>query len=278
MRCSGLTVAASTVLTIGMLCASAPAQDIEVATSSAVDIPDGAPPGDFQLTNFGTVSLGQTRARTFVLMNTDAVTTLVLGLLFGSKSDDFHVSTLFTSLEIPPAGQTSFDIFFHPASPGARNFVVTISSNDPDAESSYAVNFTGVGNPAETPLPVVPDLDVRPLSDPKAKLKKSTGLLGVKMKLEVFNFGSTAAAAPNVTVFTSDTPLLTLPSETVFTSALKPVAAATPTKAKKKNFNVKLVDQPNAQKFMWVFVSSPGQDDADFANNVTLTGYEAVAP
>jgi hypothetical protein len=252
------------------------AQDIQVCTSSNVAIPVNGNVGDFQLTNFGNVAVGQSRARTFIIRNTDPDTTLTISG-FGGNDDpaNWTVDQTFTALEVSPGTQTTFDVIFHPAGTGVSPQVIEVDSNDPDFESIYEfpVNGTGV-----VELPLMANLDIRPAKALTAKLNKKTGLVDAKMKLTVLNTGTSASLAPVVTVVSSTTDVLTLPGNVVFTTQLKPLAAAVGTKVKKKNVNVKLSGLPNADTYFWFLVKAEGEAEADFADSVTSDGFLALTP
>ncbi|MGI8905721.1 MAG: choice-of-anchor D domain-containing protein [Candidatus Sumerlaeaceae bacterium] len=264
-----------------MLHGAAGAQDIQVCTSSNINVGDGDTSSEYQLTKFGTVLVGQSRIRTFVLRNTDPVTTLVINNLYVFDPTDFGVDLTFTALSVPPDSQTSFDIAFHPQSAGLLIAFVLIESNDPGSESVYAIEVSGEGQ-AAPPLPAQPNLDVRLSRPAKFKLNKRTGLVDAKMKVDLLNVGNADSTTPTITVIGSNSEVLRVVGKSNSVIGVqylvKPLAAATATRVKKKKVNVKLTGLENTNTYFWILADSTGAGDMDYSDNVTIDGFLTLTP
>ncbi len=133
-----------------------PAPNIIVLGNNVV-IPDGASsPLESNNTDFGTLTLEDPpRTRTFSIQNDGEQTLRVSGLsVTGINSDQFAISRQ-PSTFLPPGGETSFEIRFHPDREGAHRVTILINSNDPSPSKrtySFTLRGTGVSQQPEITL------------------------------------------------------------------------------------------------------------------------------
>ena len=105
--------------------------------------------------NFGTTPLGTPVTRTFRVTNTGGQSLNVTGITLSSGYE--HVGT-FTPYSLAPNATQSFDVrFLANTVTGTLNGTMTLTSDDPDAEGSFALALTGqasnpFGNPGSLDL------------------------------------------------------------------------------------------------------------------------------
>jgi hypothetical protein len=125
-------------------------------------------------TNIGTVSLGGSISRTFIIQNTGNAALLLTGnpvvSIAGTNSSEFSI-TQNPATTITPGGSTTFVITFKPTgSAGHRTAAVFISNNDSD-ENPYDFSIQGNANNSDNPL------------KPLRKKDKDCGATGIEMVL-----------------------------------------------------------------------------------------------
>jgi len=99
--------------------------------------------------DFGAAVNPGTRSAVFTLGNSGSTNLTISGRTL-SDAVNFSVSAI-TALPIIPGGTTTFTVTFQPdTTPGIKNSVLTISTNDPD-ELSFIINLTGEGLASASP-------------------------------------------------------------------------------------------------------------------------------
>ena len=97
---------------------------------------------DERVDNFGTHLLGSA-AQTFTIKNTGLADLTGLAIsLSGDAPGDYVLGTL-GATTLPPGGTTTFTVTFAPTTPGVRNAVVNVSSNDAD-EGTFRVKIANL--------------------------------------------------------------------------------------------------------------------------------------
>ncbi|HUS84047.1 MAG TPA: choice-of-anchor D domain-containing protein, partial [Anaerolineales bacterium] len=97
--------------------------------------------------DFGTVTVGQSKDRTFTLSNTGEATLNVASLT--ESSLHFSKVSPSTPFSISPGNSRTVTVRFTPQSTGSKSTALSIYSDDPD-EPTKTVQLTGVGLPAST--------------------------------------------------------------------------------------------------------------------------------
>ncbi|HMR41093.1 MAG TPA: choice-of-anchor D domain-containing protein [Ignavibacteria bacterium] len=123
---------------------------IEVYNLNGVLIPDGKTAVQLSdSTDFGQVSIGTNKVRTFEIRNTGSLSLNIQQILI-SGSPRFTVSALSPPSPIPPAGSAYFNITYSPIAAGTDTATVIINSDDPN-ESPYDFRIGGgsVASPGE---------------------------------------------------------------------------------------------------------------------------------
>jgi hypothetical protein len=114
---------------------------------NSIDIVDGdVTPGTANNTDFGTLNVGSTTTRTFVIQNSGYGNLSVSGISFtGTHAADFSVVGAPT-FPLTIATGTSYTVTarFAPTAGGARNATINIMSNDAD-EATYNFSLLGTG-------------------------------------------------------------------------------------------------------------------------------------
>lgn len=114
--------------------------DIGVEQPFGTNLTDGVSTVDF-----GTVDAITSASKTFRIVNSGEGDLVISSItVTGSDKSDFIVSS-FQNTVPPGGGTTTFKVTFKPTVKGARVGVLSIKSNDPDAESNFTINLTGQG-------------------------------------------------------------------------------------------------------------------------------------
>jgi hypothetical protein len=96
-------------------------------------------------TDFGTVNVGVSASKQFVIQNTNSGTLIVGGLFMsGNNAGDFLISGPSTPFTVAPNGSQTITVFFTAPFNGNRNAVLNVMSSDWD-EKYYTTAVRGVG-------------------------------------------------------------------------------------------------------------------------------------
>jgi len=115
--------------------------DIEILVLDGPELVDAVSTHDF-----GPSLLTSSVTQTFIIHNTGPLP-LQIGAITvdGAAAADYTVSTTGMSTTLETGDITTFDVTFVPGAIGFREAVLRVASNDPDAESSFDVDFIGEG-------------------------------------------------------------------------------------------------------------------------------------
>ncbi|MES2574714.1 MAG: choice-of-anchor D domain-containing protein [Bacteroidota bacterium] len=143
-----------------------PIVEIDVKGNGTTILDGDSTPSTSDYTDFGTVDIGTSIERTFVIYNTGTGVLNLTGaspyiVIAGANAADFKVTALPTTPINALTGTTSFDITFTPGGTGTRTATISIANNDTD-ENPY--NFTIQGNGATCTPAVI--ASVYPASGP----------------------------------------------------------------------------------------------------------------
>lgn len=130
-----------------------PATGITVEHPATEHLRDGADTIDF-----GYVSTGSTRSKTFTIRNTGYSALPINSVApSGGNAGDFTVNTTGMLTSVPVGGSTTFSITFNPGAAAARTTILQVVSTDPD-EGTFDVtlNGTGFNNTAPTDIALSP--------------------------------------------------------------------------------------------------------------------------
>ncbi len=135
--------------------------DINVQ-GNGIDILDGdTTPDVADDTDFGQVTVGATLTRTFTIQNTGNANLNLTSVGFGFGTNaQFSIDITGTTSPIVGLGSTTFDVTFTPTVAGTVSGSILITSDDPDAESSYTFNLAAEGVTANEP-----EMDVQGLGN-----------------------------------------------------------------------------------------------------------------
>lgn len=96
-------------------------------------------------TSFGSVNIGTSTSRTFVIQNTTTGTLIVSGMnMSGTNAGDFTISGPTTPFYIGANGSQTITVFFNAPVSGARNATLNIMNSDFD-EGAYSFAVQGTG-------------------------------------------------------------------------------------------------------------------------------------
>jgi hypothetical protein len=196
--------------------------------------------------DFGNVLVGNNSPITFTIQNIGQQG-LNLAAPSTSPAAPYSLSTAYTTGNLSgPTGTRTFVVTFTPTAGGTFTGSIVIPSNDPD-ESSYTINFTGVG------IVPAPEIDIRGNSIPIAPGNTPTGLdntlwtgqtIGTTSAAKTFEIYNTGTAALTLTgsyvtlggAHPGDWTIATMPSNsiavagnTTFTVTFTPTLAGTRT-------------------------------------------------
>ncbi|WP_411847479.1 choice-of-anchor D domain-containing protein [Roseibacillus persicicus] len=115
------------------------------STGIPFDISDNDLDPNQDVTQFGTVTLGQTKTRNYRVVN-DGTDTLSMSSIVSSEPE-FTISGL--SANIPVGGSDDFTITFTPTSTDEVETIITIRSNDPTGRDPYTFALVGTGEGPE---------------------------------------------------------------------------------------------------------------------------------
>lgn len=120
-------------------------RDATLGTWPNIDDNDLNP--DQAVTDFDRVTLGSTKVRTFRVRNTGNQTLTITSIV--SDDSRFTISGLPAGTNVAAGGENEFTITYEPLSRGTHQAVITIRSNDPDAEDPYTFAIEGIGEGPE---------------------------------------------------------------------------------------------------------------------------------
>jgi hypothetical protein len=98
-------------------------------------------------TNFGSVTVGQSKTETFTIVNTSGATVNFTGSprvsITGANAADFSV-VVNPASPLPKGYYTTFQVKFAPKAAGTRNATITLANDNPN-DPKYHFNITGTG-------------------------------------------------------------------------------------------------------------------------------------
>ncbi|HQQ94770.1 MAG TPA: choice-of-anchor D domain-containing protein [Bacteroidia bacterium] len=105
-------------------------------------------------TDFGSVNLGQSTSRSFVIQNTSSTGTLIVSSLFmsGTNAGDFMITGASLPFTLAPASNKTIQVTFSAPLSGTRTAILNVVSSDYD-EKYYSTVVRGTG--------VVPEINVQ---------------------------------------------------------------------------------------------------------------------
>ena len=115
------------------------------STNIPYDIADGDTNPDQDVTQYGNVNPGAIATRVYRIVNDGDATLNITSIQ--SSSPSYTIPGPPTS--VPAGDSVDFVIDFQPTAIGEDETIMTIASNDPDAESTYTFALTGVGKGPE---------------------------------------------------------------------------------------------------------------------------------
>ncbi len=127
----------------------------------AVEQPSGTPLTDGSSTvAYGSVNVGSTLSKTFVIRNNSATTALNItgATIDGGNASNFTVTTSPAS-SIAASGNTTMVVQFAPTTAGAKAAAIHIASSDASVGAAFDINLTGTG--ATTP-PTITNVTTNP--------------------------------------------------------------------------------------------------------------------
>lgn len=146
---------------------------------NATSIVDGdATPSTLDNTDFGTVAVGSSVIKPFVIQNTGVSNLTLTGSspfvsISGTHAGDFAVTVVPVTPVAPTSGTTTFEITFTPSAGGLRTATLTIANNDGD-ENPYNFNIQGTGTTCTSSVIST----VYPLSGPEGTIVTITASSG----------------------------------------------------------------------------------------------------
>src|SRR5207249_1443944 len=94
-------------------------------------------------TDFGTVTVGSSSARTYALFNTGVASRALMGRTAGGANGaEFTVQTDTCAASLAPSVSCSFDVIFAPTAEGTRTAVMNVASDDPFG-ATYPIDLRG---------------------------------------------------------------------------------------------------------------------------------------
>jgi subtilisin-like proprotein convertase family protein len=152
-------------------------------------------PAPTDLTDFGSVILGQSLTNTFIISNTgnaDLILTASSLVTITGSADFSLVAVPITP--VAPDTETSFQIAFTPSSLGVKNATISIANNDSDENpTTFAIQGLGVPVPlsfAYLPIvsstPALPDLIVEQINTSNGRLEVTIKNIGQAATTEAF--------------------------------------------------------------------------------------------
>jgi len=109
--------------------------------------------------NFGSVTVGSSASKTFVVTNTGTADLIVNATtITGANMDQFNINSGGGAFTLAPGLSRNLVVSFNPTSTGSKTASLQISSNDPD-ENPSNISLSGTGVSA-----AVPDIVVNPTS------------------------------------------------------------------------------------------------------------------
>jgi hypothetical protein len=122
------------------------APDINLQGNS-IDIVDGDTTPDLaDHTDFGQVAIGSSLVRTYTIQNTGTADLNLTGVSLSLGTDtQFTIDNSSVGTPVPSGGSTTFTVTFSPTTTGIVTGGVVITSDDPDAESTYTYSIQAEG-------------------------------------------------------------------------------------------------------------------------------------
>jgi hypothetical protein len=234
---------------------AAAAISIFVSTPANLLIPDDSAPDAIHLNNFGAMIPGEARTHAFRVHNLSDTTTAAISYVLDTGGGVFVLAAT-TGFDVAPSGFQVFLITFTAPDTLLHTGKLTISQGG----GSFVVNLSGRGLPL-----ISPDLSLQQLKPAKVKLNKKTGLLDVRIKLQLTNHGQNDSTVPAVTFTASQTPFFSTPIVPLGTVTAKGILPFTPEggKARSKKLNVKMTGLPNSPLFFFFHASSQGENELE---------------
>ncbi|MCX6857200.1 MAG: choice-of-anchor D domain-containing protein, partial [Verrucomicrobia bacterium] len=145
-------------------------QQISVEQPSATPLTDGT-----STVAYGSVNVGSTLTKTFVIRNNSATTALsITGVTIdGTNGSQFTVTTPPAS-SIAGSGSTTMVVQFAPTTAGAKTAAIHIASSDVSVGAAFDVNLTGTGT---TTPPTITNVTTNPTVPSNTDLPYITALV-----------------------------------------------------------------------------------------------------